>query len=97
MQKEFYNKPSSLWEEEGYNYQPEDTDTTDESGEEVTVAEAAPAETNKSKSGDISWMGEAHFTEIQPRPRHNSMNVLPLSMGNAPSGNTCPAIQANTT
>lgn len=36
-------------------YQPEDTNTSELSDEEVTGAKAAPAETFKSKSGNICW------------------------------------------
>ncbi|KAL7881706.1 hypothetical protein AOLI_G00085540 [Acnodon oligacanthus] len=44
-------------EKEHVEDQPEDTDTSDHSDEEVTGAEAAPApaETFKSKSGNICW------------------------------------------
>ncbi|KAL7873207.1 hypothetical protein AOLI_G00122780 [Acnodon oligacanthus] len=44
-------------EEHNVEYQPEDTDISDHSDEEVTGAETvpAPAETFKSKSGNICW------------------------------------------
>lgn len=44
-------------EEDDVDYHPEDTDKSDQSDEEVTGAEAAPApaETFKSKSGNICW------------------------------------------
>lgn len=47
-------------EEDNVEYHPEDTDTSDESDEEVTGAEAAPAERFKSKNGKICWSSVPH-------------------------------------
>ncbi|GLD62734.1 piggyBac transposable element-derived protein 4-like protein [Lates japonicus] len=66
-------------EEDNVEYHPEDTDTSDESDEEVTGAEAAPApaETFKSKSGNICW------TSVPPdvHGRASAANVIKMTSG----------------
>ncbi|KAM4038357.1 LOW QUALITY PROTEIN: uncharacterized protein ACNLHF_016667 [Anomaloglossus baeobatrachus] len=65
-------------EEENYvDYQPEDTDSSDQSDEEVTGAEAAPAERFKFKSGKISW------SSVPPdvHGRADAANVIKMTPG----------------
>ncbi|KAM4016931.1 LOW QUALITY PROTEIN: piggyBac transposable element-derived protein 4-like [Anomaloglossus baeobatrachus] len=64
-------------EEDDVEYQPEDTDSSDQSDEEVTSAEAAPAERFKSKSGKISW------SAVPPdiHGRADAANVIKMTPG----------------
>ncbi|KAG2469815.1 UB10A hydrolase, partial [Polypterus senegalus] len=62
-------------EEDNVEYHPEDTDTSDESDEEVTGAEAAPAERFKSKNGVIENVKLIHKpVSLQPRGLINKGN-----------------------
>lgn len=47
-------------EEDNVDYHSEDSDTCDESDEEVTSGEAAPVERFKSKHGEICWSSAPH-------------------------------------
>ena len=66
-------------ERDDVEYQPEDTDTSDQSDEEVTGAEAAPApaETFKSKSCNICW------SSVPPdiHGRAAAANVIKMTLG----------------
>ncbi|KAM4031867.1 LOW QUALITY PROTEIN: piggyBac transposable element-derived protein 4-like [Anomaloglossus baeobatrachus] len=64
-------------EEDDVEYQLEDTDSSDQSDEEVTGAEAAPAERFKSKSDKISW------SSVPPdvHGRADAANVIKMTPG----------------
>ncbi|KAM9324441.1 uncharacterized protein PAF06_000478 [Gastrophryne carolinensis] len=65
-------------EEDDVEYQPDtDTDSSVQSDEEVTGAEAAPAERFKSKSGKISW------SSVPPdvHGRADAANVIKMTPG----------------
>lgn len=64
-------------EEDNVEYHPEDTDTSDESDEEVTGGEAAPAERFKSKNGKICWSSVPHDVH----GRAAAANVIKMTPG----------------
>uniref|UniRef100_A0A665ULX8 PiggyBac transposable element-derived protein domain-containing protein n=1 Tax=Echeneis naucrates TaxID=173247 RepID=A0A665ULX8_ECHNA len=64
-------------EEDNVKYHPEDTDTSDESDEEVTGGEAAPAERFKSKNGKIFWSSVPH----DEHGRAAAANVIKMTPG----------------
>ncbi|CAI5669471.1 unnamed protein product [Oreochromis niloticus] len=64
-------------EEDNVEYYPEDTDTSDESDEEVTGAEAAPAERFKSKNGKIFWNSVSHDVH----GRAAAANIIKMTPG----------------
>lgn len=64
-------------EEDNVEYHPEDTDTSDESDEEVTGGEAAPAERFKSKNDKIFWSSVPH----DEHGRAAAANVIKMTPG----------------
>lgn len=64
-------------EEDNVEYHPEDIDTSDESDEEVTGGEAAPADRFKSKNGQIFWSSVPH----DEHGREAAANVIKMTPG----------------